>query len=576
MATYQADVEEYKEQDQLHLQHMFELRQKKQLEVLTQLQQLQELDQQLMHSWMGSDTPQQTLDSQATHSEQLGVPIVRSSDWLVDHTMMHQGFEWYQQPIQLSLCDYLTTASQQQEDHADFGQTSEDMFDRKDNQPFGKSVRRAKKAFVALGKLLNYYFEPFNFQHNKLLLDLTNKRCEKPKQARAFLSEQLFLDLFFTIQDFMELPRIGNFVKTLQSMNFEVGPPKFKGMCVGPDSARKLYLRRGQAVIEELELHHLEWRGDSLVLQQPPEVRRWIGARHCDSSLLQKCELCFSAKPAWTSEEEPSEKLSILTLPFVPDWIRYAGDQSQTNGKLKRQVLLYSADVVCIQGIDLEVTEAGKHLLFSLLEEAYDFITSSEKDCEVFSIFWKQARWMLLRPHEFKGGVSVDLRFRAEVNSKPIRVVNMASQVTDQLSIKTSRSLLFSPLNEDRLCGLVVCADLSSIGGADAYSFVEDLAMLKSLAREVLDEEIRMPDIRIGPSFGLFWPMSVSTVSSSGLNRLTSPNCILFSGLEPICMLSGHSNQYLSTVTSEDFSRTFPSLRIPLMGCFNWKEVFYQ
>lgn len=115
---------------------------------------------------------------------------------------------------------------------------------------------------------------------------------------------------------------------------------------------------------------------------------------------------------------------------------------------------------------------------------------------------------------------------------------------------------------------LVVCADLTPLGGAEGASVVEELAFLASLSQQVLGEELLAPCSAPDPENGGMCPVRSA---ASGLIRLHRPDAVLFDGLVPILSLSGHTERYLATMASEDVVQQFPAFRIPLVAAFDWQ-----
>merc|ERR1712106_282564 len=54
------------------------------------------------------------------------------------------------------------------------------------------------------------------------------------------------------------------------------------------------------------------------------------------------------------------------------------------------------------------------------------------------------------------------------------------------------------------------------------------------------------------------------------LNKLHRPDSLLFSGMEPIVALSGHTKRYLQTLDSEELAPQFPAFRVPIVAAFDW------
>eukprot|EP00913_Durusdinium_trenchii_P009258 g8699.t3 len=75
---------------------------------------------------------------------------------------------------------------------------------------------KAVKAGRELRNLLDFYFEPFNLQHNKFLLDLINRKAAASDQVKSVLSKNILASLSFD-------PETGEFAQSLEE-HFEVIP----------------------------------------------------------------------------------------------------------------------------------------------------------------------------------------------------------------------------------------------------------------------------------------------------------------------------------------------------------------
>ncbi|CAE8610323.1 unnamed protein product, partial [Polarella glacialis] len=119
---------------------------------------------------------------------------------------------------------------------------------------------------------------------------------------------------------------------------------------------------------------------------------------------------------------------------------------------------------------------------------------------------------LLVRHFEHDGAVAVDLQAHlCEESPGIIRVVNIKAKVPT--SDDNGLEHLF-----DRQDGqpLIVCADCSNLGGAEAFSVMEEFQRLRSLAFEVFGKEMQVP---LG---------SFERTGASNVNKLVSPDCLLF------------------------------------------------
>lgn len=82
----------------------------------------------------------------------------------------------------------------------------------------------AKAARVAqqLRQLLDFYFEPFNLQHNRYLLDLLARKLGQPAKPGPWLADTL-LDFRFTFNDLKGLGRIAAALGKIRPSQWEAG-----------------------------------------------------------------------------------------------------------------------------------------------------------------------------------------------------------------------------------------------------------------------------------------------------------------------------------------------------------------
>ena len=93
---------------------------------------------------------------------------------------------------------------------------------------------------------------------------------------------------------------------------------------------------------------------------------------------------------------------------------------------------------------------------------------------------------------------------------------------------------------------LVVCADLSLVGGTSSAGLVPALLGLQSAMFEILGHEVLTPKPVLG--------------DSDDFHALWDPCGIFFRGVEPTTALSGYTEGYLSKMFegSSDLSSNFP------------------
>merc|ERR1712083_188561 len=87
-----------------------------------------------------------------------------------------------------------------------------------------------------------------------------------------------------------------------------------------------------------------------------------------------------------------------------------------------------------------------------------------------------------------------------------------------------------SALFAERRGPVVVCADMTLLGGAECSCIIEEFVGLQSLSWQVLGDELHAP-LSACADDGSFVPV---ITGASLTNKLRSPDAILFDGLEPV------------------------------------------
>jgi len=231
--------------------------------------------------------------------------------------------------------------------------------------------------------------------------------------------------------------------------------------------------------------------------------------------------------------------------------------------RLKRQLLVHHADLVFLQGLDSEGT--GASLAATLSEEGYAFACVRHNG-EANAIFWDRSRWELIGQEELGAVLAVDLR-PFEEPSTPTRAICMRPTVPMTRTSPQLRQLFAGPPGAVSGEGpLLVCADLTLVGGAEGASILEELAGLPSVMQEILGEELLVP--MASPCIPGQCPQP-KIATTSGQNRLHSPDAVLFRGMRPTVALSGHTEGYLATMSPEDVLQQFPAFRMPIVAAFD-------
>lgn len=396
---------------------------------------------------------------------------------------------------------------------------------------------KAARAAAQLRQLLDFYFEPFNLQHNRYLLDLIARRVGAPTKKGPWLAETL-CNFHFSFDDLTGLGRIAS-------------------------ALSKLKLSQCEALGT---LKHLRWSADGrLQLRAPPEVRSFVAAKAASSEAVNAAVRYLAAVREFRGQAPPGI-LSCLSYALAAPLADQTAHGQQRHAQLKRQLLLHHTDLMCLQGLDPE--ENGAQLTPTLVEEGYSYAWAKSTNGEVNSIFWDRNRLELVNREEFHAAVAIDLRC-FEDPALVFRVICMRPAVPT--SSDTGLSRLFDGWQMQG--PLIVCADLTLLGGAEGAAVVEELVGLHSLSHEVLGGELLVPVSATSSESGSAAPVRAA---ASGLNRLHSPDAMLFKGVIPILALSGHTERYMSTMAEEDAVQQFPAFRIPIVAAFDWHTTQTQ
>jgi len=411
-----------------------------------------------------------------------------------------------------------------------------------DNRGSRHDATPAKAARVAqqLRQLLDFYFEPFNLQHNRYLLDLVARKLGAPELLGPWLDETL-LDFRFSFNDLKGLGRIAAAMGKLRPSQWETGDAGVLG-----------------------NLKHLIWGAHGqLLLRRPPEVRCFIEDRNTCNSLhpeVVSAALRYLASAHEQRGQAPAKMVSVLSY-ALGDVLNDDSPKGQlSHGRLKRQLLLHNSDVICIQGLD--PSTGGQAITQTLVDEGYAYTTAKIDIHDANTIFWDASRWELLVRIECGAALAIDLRPH-EDQSVVLRVI-CARPVVPTTFREGLRSLFAGRSSEDG--PLVVCADLTLLGGAEGAGICEELAPLRSVMAEVTGEELAAPlGTRLADG-----GMEGVVAGASGLNKLQRPDSVLFSGMAPIVVLSGHTKRYLTTLDAEELTQQFPAFRAPIVAAFDW------
>lgn len=355
----------------------------------------------------------------------------------------------------------------------------------KDDPPY-----KAAKAGKELRTLLDFYYEPFNLQHNKFMLELIMTKVGMPRQA--LLSKNTLAELRFDLEELKGLNRLYSCFERV-----EYGHCKMVALDDPEGAGFKLqrhWIKPGQSGPSvDFHLTNLRFmRSGEFMLRKLAEVRSFNVKEDVD---VEGLFARFMSAPV-DMEEAPKNKFVIASLNCSGVRERSLAEESlqSMEGRIRRQVMLYQPDLICIQGLDPWQGRVGFGLASSLLN------------------------------HEAKA--------------------------------------------------LVVVADCLPIGGAEILHMVQELAELRSAYRELAKEEVYAPVGKWDPVAGCQRAEQIGPTldGSSGLLKLHSPDCILYSGaVDAIATLAGHSPMYITTMGAEEASAQFPTFRMPLLSVFQWR-----
>lgn len=395
-----------------------------------------------------------------------------------------------------------------------------------------------------LRSLLEFYFEAFNLQHNRLLLAMLDRLVrQKGDLVTGPIAPEDILSVTFDAEELCCLNRVE---RTLAALRTKIGIDlssflTMKSLLVSP--------------------------GGQLRISRPPELRSHIVAKNATNE-----EAAVAARQLYALKEErtPEDDQALVISVFSYSMEDLLANESQTRkhrqARVKRQLVFHMADLMFFQG-GPEDTGAMEDVFKVLIDQGYECIFGSDESTRLTNrIFFNINRLEHLSFQVVGSSLAAD--FNLKVAAKRVRAVCMKPDVPTTLS--PSLEQLYA---REEGCPLLVCGDFSKIGGAEVASIIEGLCELRSLSVEVLGEELPMPIItrpsHTGEEKCLGTPELVRS-AASGFNRLHGPDAIFFEGMEPLLSLCGHSERYLATLSQEDVLQQFPTYHLPVIGCFRW------
>eukprot|EP00929_Paragymnodinium_shiwhaense_P071782 TRINITY_DN36459_c0_g2_i1.p1 TRINITY_DN36459_c0_g2~~TRINITY_DN36459_c0_g2_i1.p1 ORF type:complete len:1109 (-),score=201.71 TRINITY_DN36459_c0_g2_i1:99-3425(-) len=416
--------------------------------------------------------------------------------------------------------------------------------------------RSTRNAGQRLQQLLDFYFESFNLQHNRLLLNLVAQRSGPPLENGPWSAEALKA-FAVALDDLSGLNRIAAELTRMRHL-----PLRDSGQlmhCLGP-------------------LRHMTVSSDGrLLLSNPPEVRRFL------PSAAEGKATAPAMRYLTTSCEQrgkpPPGVVSITSLHAGEALLDESEKGERRRACLKRQLLLHLTDLICLQGFDSD--GRGNLVATALAGEGYSSVCSRVSDFkdkgappaaqdtgditeQAWTIFWDRSRWKLLSSNFSEVGAAVTL--------SPFDDLGKLFRVVCMRPLSPTSADAVNLLVGDQLDGsVIVCADMTAVGGAEAKDVVEELADLNSLMLKVAGKELEVPWIHpeIERAKAGDPPVPILDAASTA-PVLHKPDAMFYGGLAPATALSCHSVGYLVQLNPEDTLSQFPSLRLPIVAAFAW------
>jgi hypothetical protein len=393
--------------------------------------------------------------------------------------------------------------------------------------------RSLRNAGLRLQQLLDFYFESFNLQHNRLLLDLVATRAGPPPHKSPWPVDTLST-FSFTLDDLLGLGRIAS----------ELGRLRIP-------TTNSLTLERMIGPLKYLKC----FENGQLSLMYPPEIRSFVPSAEADSEVASGA-MRYLAVACEQRGQAPPGFVSVLAVNVTEALLDQSDKGDQRRSRLKRQFLLHHTDFICVQGINVNVEKEGlgTYVQTALMSEGYGFVSAQGgqwyegkesqelEEMEECAIFWDRSRWQLTERYQHDGNVACVL-IPFEDQRSSLRVACLRP------SVPTASNPDLNGLLGHEGQPLLVCADLSHIGGAEVPSVVEELSSLRSVMREVVGRESPSPIILPDPvasQTGL--PPTLGRDGASGLVDTHNPDAVFFRGLSPTAALSCHSAGYLATM----------------------------
>ncbi|CAJ1383196.1 unnamed protein product [Effrenium voratum] len=354
-----------------------------------------------------------------------------------------------------------------------------------------------------------------------------------PKVSESEASVARTLNLARCLLDFLLQPAM------LQTSHIlEVIERRLQIPGTGPWSQKDLE----SLLFSQADLMQLDTRLAALLQRLPPEAlamlpahTTFLGWEPNDTGAWR-----FKAPPELrrlVRRKSETESKSVASLSLSPACIRHH------RFTLDRLLRFKRSGIACIQGLDATQSE----LAASIVGKGYGQCCAKGADGEANTIIWDRRVWTLVGSKECGSAVAVDLSHAGQ----SMRVVCLRPTLKHcaECSPCCGSHCFYDLLQASRV---VVCADLSRVGGTSSAGLVPGLATFQSAMFEILGYEIEVP--------------------ASGEQRrdLWHPSGVFFRGVEPVAALSGHTEGYLATMSDGEVQANFPHGQSMLMTEFCW------
>eukprot|EP00438_Fugacium_kawagutii_P015488 Skav232949 [mRNA] locus=scaffold1860:75376:76890:- [translate_table: standard] len=270
---------------------------------------------------------------------------------------------------------------------------------------------------------------------------------------------------------------------------------------------------------------NLDWdpAGMAWSFNEPPELRRLVAKK----------------------DKSPTLASSQFSVTFLSQ------RSGHTPMQLDRMLEFKRAGIACLQGLDSN----NPDLAARIIGKGYGRC-SAHGSSEANTIIWDRSFWTFCGSNECDAGLAVDLISEDQA----IRVACCRPSLEHCCN---ASSFDFGCLSGN--VNLVICADLSLLGGASSAGLVPALVGLKSAMFETLGHEVLVPR--------QCEEALISDEAQADLNPLWDPCGIFFGGVEPVAALSGYTEGYLAAMSKGDVRDSFPDGKPILFGEFGIVSV---